>query len=211
MRARVGAGFLHILGLDFVAFRADERDVHAHLGRGEEQGGCHVVAVAYVGQVDALQPAVLLLDSEEVGQRLAGVLLVGQAVDDGHARVLGQVSTSAVREDAGHDAVHHAPQHAGHVGHALALAEADVVGPQVERVPAELGHAGLEADLRPQRGLLEDHRQLLAFQDAVRLRRSFACASVQPPGAHICHISSVLKSAIETKLRPFMLTAIRLS
>ena len=42
-----------------------------------------------------------------------------------------RVSTSLVGEYAGHDAVHHAPQHARHVGHAFALAQRDVVGAEV--------------------------------------------------------------------------------
>ena len=44
----------------------------------------------------------------------------------------------------------------------LALAELDVLGPEVDRVPAQLRHAGLERHPGAQRGLLEDHRQRAA-------------------------------------------------
>ena len=90
----IGAGGLHVVGGYGVALGADERDVHADAGRGDHQGGGHVVAVAHLGQVDALDAPFLLPDGEQVGQRLAGVFAVGQAVDHRHARVLGQVSTS---------------------------------------------------------------------------------------------------------------------
>jgi hypothetical protein len=55
-----------------------------------QPGVGHVVAVAHPGHHLALDGAAVLDEGEDVGQDLAGVELVGQAVDDGHARVLGK-------------------------------------------------------------------------------------------------------------------------
>ena len=74
-----------------------------------------------------------------------------------------ELDDDLVRTGPDHDRVDEPLEVAGDVADALAGAEDDVVG-QVDRVPAELGHAGLERDARPQARLLEEHRERPAGQ-----------------------------------------------
>ncbi len=55
----------------------------AELRGGEHEGVADVVAVADVGEVKALRGAEALFEGEEVGDGLAGVLEIGEGVDDG--------------------------------------------------------------------------------------------------------------------------------
>ena len=71
----------------------------------------------------------------------------------------------------------------------------------------QLEHARFKADLRAQRRLLEDHRQLLARQDAVRLADLLLRSSAARPAPKLSRSLPLVKSATETKLRPFMLSA----
>ena len=154
-----------------VARRRGDGDVHPHLRRAEHQRVGHVVAVADVGDLLSLQIAEVLPRGEVVGHGLAGVREVGEAVDDGDARVLGEVGDGLVREGARHDAVDVAREDFRGVVDRLAAAELDVARGEEEGVAAELEHAGLERDARARRRLLEDHGQGLAAEGvAVALR-----------------------------------------
>src|SRR5438094_2816149 len=55
-----------------VAARASEADGHAHFGRSFDQRVGHVVAVSDVGQLYAVQGALLLPHGEQIGERLHG-------------------------------------------------------------------------------------------------------------------------------------------
>ena len=92
-------------------------------------------------------------------ERLAGVLGVGQGVDDRHAGPLGQFFQSALSEGAHGDGVDVTAEYPGDIGDALALAQADFGGGKVHRLAAELFHRQFEADAGTQRGFLEDEGQ----------------------------------------------------
>jgi len=81
-----------------------------------------------------------------------------QAVEHGDPRLGGELDGDLMRARADHDPVDEPFEVAGDVADALASAEHDVVR-QVDRMPAELDHPGLERDPRPQAGLLEQHGQ----------------------------------------------------
>ena len=108
--------------------------------------------------------AEVLAQRVQVGQRLAGMRLVGQPVDDRAVGVAGDFLDRGVLLRADDDHVDHFAQHAGEVGDALALAEADVVA-EHDAAAAQVGDAGLEADPRPQRLLLEQQGQRPAGQE----------------------------------------------
>ena len=133
-------------------------DLHAEGGADECQGVEDVVAIADECQHQPIQPAEPLPDREQVGQRLARVLALGQPVDDRDAGLGGELDGHVVRPRPEDDGIDEPLQVAGHVVDALAGAQDGIVG-QVDGVPAELGHPRLEAHPGPEAGLLEEHRQ----------------------------------------------------
>ena len=66
------------------AFGRGDGAVRAELRGGEHERVADVVAVADVGEVKALDGAEALFEGEEVGDGLAGMLEVGERVDDGN-------------------------------------------------------------------------------------------------------------------------------
>jgi hypothetical protein len=123
-------------------------------------------------ELEPLEPAAPLAQREVVGERLAGVQQVGEAVDHRHRAVPREVEDVLVREDARHDPVHVARQHARRVGDRLAAVQLDVVAAQEQRAPAQLVHPDLERHAGARGRLLEDHRQRLAGEGrGVRVRR----------------------------------------
>ena len=118
-----------------------------------------VVAVAHEREHEALEAAEPLAQGQQVGQGLAGVLAQGQRVDDRDGGLHREAFHDVVGGDAGHDPLDEPLQVVGDVADRLALAEAHVAGGEIDPVPAELGHAGLERDPGPQAGVLEEHRQ----------------------------------------------------
>ena len=59
--------------------------------RGVDPRRQHVVVVAAPGDLAAADRAAMLLEGEDVGHHLAGMRLLGQAVDDRHGRVARQL------------------------------------------------------------------------------------------------------------------------
>ncbi len=133
----------------------------AEAAHGERHRGAHRVgALADEGAGEALDSAEVLEDGERVGHRLHRVVVVvGEAVDHRDGGVLDQLRQGRVERGARHDRVDQAADDAGRVGQRLVAAQVDLAGAQVLRVAAELGHAGLEADARARRRVLEEHRQ----------------------------------------------------
>ena len=66
-----------------------------------------------------------------------------------------QLQQVFVFEDPGHDAVHVAGKHSGHVRDGLPRPHAHFLLAQIKGVAAQLLDAHLEADSRPERGFLE--------------------------------------------------------
>ncbi len=166
-RCGLGAGDDRRVG----AVRLGGADHHAHAGLGAHLGErvSHVVAVAGVDELDALEPAAVLADGERVGHALAGVMSIGKAVDHRHLPVLGEVVNVLLGEGADHDAVYVAAHHVGRVFDRLAHSQLDVVGAQEHGLGAELLDADLEAHPGARAGLHEDHRHGPPGEHGVRL------------------------------------------
>jgi len=96
---------------------------------------------------------------------------VAKRVDHRNRRVTGKLLDVGVREGSNRDRVDVTAEHHGGVADRLAAAQLEVVGAQVQRRPAEVRHADLEGDAGPRRGLLEDHPERAAGQDAMLLTR----------------------------------------
>src|SRR5215217_451681 len=133
-------------------------------GAAESEGVGDVIAVADVGDPDPFKPSELLADGEEVGESLARVMGVCEAVYDWDLCGPGELLEFLVVEGPDHDGVYVAGEDAARVRRGLPLAYLYLLGQQVEGVAAELVHADLEGDARAVRGLLEDHRQRPAAQ-----------------------------------------------
>ena len=112
--------------------------------RGHHQRRTDVVPVAEVHNAHAFEPAEPLSDREHVGERLAGVGFVGEAVDHRDLRVLGQLLDVVLRERADHDCVGIARQDARRVGDGFAPAELRIGRIQHDALPAELAHGDVE-------------------------------------------------------------------
>ena len=149
------------------------RDAHRHpeLRRHRQEGMAHIIPVAHIGELQAVESPQLLPQREEVAQGLAGVQQVRKGVDHGDGSVPGELRHRRVREGARRDAIHPALEVPRHVFDGLALAQARLGVVEVDGETAHAGHANLKADARAQRRLLKDQRQLLAFERAGKRAR----------------------------------------
>ena len=134
-----------------------------------QPGIAHVVGVADPCHGLALDRPAMFDVGVDVGEDLARVVFVGQAVDHRHARIGRKALDDVLLEGADHDDVAHARDHLRRIFHRLAAAELRVARVQVDRRAAELLHAGLERQARARAGLLEDHHQRAVGQRPIVL------------------------------------------
>ena len=125
-----------------------------------------VVAVAEVGELDAVEPSELLADRHRVGERLERVGEVGEAVDHRNRCVLRERVDLRLVERADQERADEAREDERRVAVALAPRELQVGGREVQRHAAELGDPDLEPDPRARRRLVEDHPDRAPGQDA---------------------------------------------
>ena len=125
---------------------------------GQAQPGVHdIVAVAHVDDFQVVEAAAAFQDGEHVRHDLAGVVVVGQAVDHRYRGVLGQLEEVVVGEQAGHDHVVVARHHPGDVLDSLTFADRDVIRSQVNGVTAHAKEAGFKRDAGAGRRFGENH------------------------------------------------------
>jgi hypothetical protein len=113
----------------------------------------------------------MLFEGHEIGQRLAGMLEIGERVDHRHARVGRHLGDGVVRVGAQHDYIHPALYVTRHVGDRLALAERRVGLIHEDRVAAHGVDAGLKGQARAQAGLLKHQHHLLGVEGMAILAR----------------------------------------
>ena len=173
----------------------------AELRRRMHERSGDVVAVADVGERAPLAVAPVLAQRQHVGQRLAGMLLVAQRVDDVQSRAAAAsvlaLSCAYVRITS---AAHPAFEVARDVLRAARARRRRIPG-QVQRVAAELADRDLERRPRAQRGLLEEQRDVRALSAFAvgafvpRRRSAFSCAARSSSRSR----SSADRSRIERK------------
>ena len=105
----------------------------------------------------------------DVGENLAGVVFVGEAVDDRDARVRGEALDDRLLEGADHHDVDHARDDPRNVLDRLASRKVRVHAVQVDGDAAQLIHAGLERHSGARRRLFEHHRERAVAQRLVEL------------------------------------------
>ena len=144
--------------------RAGEPELEARERRGLHQRVRDVVAVAHVGDLEALEAAEALAKGQQVGQRLARVVVVGERVDHGHRGRLGHLLHVALRERPDDDRGAVGGHDARRVGDRLAAAELQLVRAQHDRQGAEPVDRGLDRYTRARGRLREVTRDGLARQ-----------------------------------------------
>ena len=152
------------LALRFVAIRAAEPQFEVRQrGRFDPTVG-QIKPVADIGHAQLAQIAEALAQGQQIGQQLARMQEVGESIDHRHAGFQSQFDANLMGESANHDEVDPARQIARHVLDRFALADPDILRGEIDGVATKLRHPGLEGYARPQRGLLEDHRERAAAQ-----------------------------------------------
>src|SRR6202012_3819097 len=85
---------------------------------------------------------------EDVGQHLARVIFVGQAIDDRHTRIVGKALEDVLAEGADHDDVDHARDDLRSVFDRLAAAQLRITRAHEYRMTAKLEDARFEREAR---------------------------------------------------------------
>ena len=155
----VGFGEIEDKGVGTVVVRAGDGNLHPDGQAADDVGVCHVVAVPDVAELVSLEAALVLTDGHEVGENLAGMAVVGQAVDDRNGAVFRQVLDLLLGKGADHNAVQVAGEDAGGVLHRFAAADLKVAAAQKQRLPAQLVHASLKGDAGAGGRFLENHAE----------------------------------------------------
>ena len=131
----------------------------------------HVVGVAHPADRTAFDRDIVLHERENVRHDLHGVIFVRQAVDHGHAAVVGKGLQAVLTKGADHHEVAHAAHDAGRVFDRLGAAELRALAREVNDVAAELIETRLKGDARAGARLFENHQQHLAAEGRIRRAR----------------------------------------
>jgi len=113
----------------------------------------------------------MLFEGHEVGESLAGMLEVGERVDDRDARVGGHFGDRVVRVGAQHDDIDPALHVARDIRDGLALAEGRVGLIDKDCIAAHGVDAGLEGEARAQTDFLKHEHHLLGVKGVAILAR----------------------------------------
>ncbi len=129
----------------------------------------HVVGITDPRDGLARDGAAMLDIGEHVGQHLARMMFIGQAIDNRYARIGGEAIDDVLAEGADHDDVAHARHHLRCVFDRLAAPQLAVARVQVDCRAAELMHAAFERQASACRVFLEHHDQRAVEQRVVWL------------------------------------------
>ena len=151
-------------GVRGVLFGAGDAQVESEAHGRVDIGLADVVAVADPGDGTSGNGSAVLLVGLQIGQQLAGVVLIGQGVDHRHAGMGGEGLHHVVAVSADHHGVHHGGNDAGRVGDGLPAPQLAVPRRQEQRVTTQLRHARFEGHPRSGGRLLENHGQGLVLQ-----------------------------------------------
>ena len=162
-----------------------------------------VVAIADEGEDHAVEPAEPLAEREDVGEPLARMFSQRQPVDDRDRRLSRELDDDRVRAGPGDDRIDEPLEVPGDVADALPGAHHDVLG-QVDRVAAELVHAGLERHPGAKARALEQHRERPPDERRRRVppRREELRLELRRR-SKTRRTSSRLRSATDRRSRPF--------
>ena len=124
---------------------------------------CHVVAIADINQLAALEHLHLLLNGEDIRQRLTRMQQVGQTVDNRYACIFSQLDNGIMGEGTDHNTVNEAGQHACCITNRFTAANLGSRIAQINRMAAQLPEANLKGGSGTGGSLGEQHGQSLAL------------------------------------------------
>ncbi len=130
----------------------------------------HIVAVAYVSEMDFRQIAEMFLQRKKVGQRLARMLEFTERVNHRNARVGSHLFNDYVAEGAQHDDVDPAFKIVRDVVEGFAGIETAGSLIHKECAAAKAIHSSFKRETSAQRGLLKEHHHLFARENSAEIR-----------------------------------------
>ena len=157
--------------VELIPPRRRQHEPHPQQAAEHRQRPGHVVAVTDERERVPRQPAHAPLQRVDVGQRLAGMAVVGEPVDHRHTRRRRQLLDGGMGLRAADDHIDILAEHAAEVGDALPRRREARVVAQEEARAAQVHHRRLEAHARPQTRLLEHERHHAARQQGVATAR----------------------------------------
>jgi len=131
----------------------------AQHGGGVDPRVSHVVAIADPRHPQVIEAAPLFLDSLQISQHLAGVVTVGQAVNDGNGRMTSQLFHIGVSEGADNQGIQVARQDAGGISQRFLPGKLKVVGGHKQALTPQAAHGGLKGDPGAGRRLHENETE----------------------------------------------------
>ena len=182
-----------------VALRADTGDLHPSQQSAHDEAVCHAAAVADKAELPARKAAPALPNGHQVGQNLAGMGVIRQAVDHRHTGQLGKLFQIALAVGAPHHAVVVAAQHPGGVLEGLAPAGLQLGGVHVIAQAAHLVHTHLKAGAGAGGRLGEQHGHRFTGQQGGSAAQFLLCLELvghiqdvgQLAGGQIAHFQQI--------------------
>ena len=163
---RILAGILKNLHIRLKALRIGRNKINACLGAAVHVGIGHVVAIAYIGHLQALEIlALVLLNSQQVSQNLARMQKVSQGIDNRHVRPFSKLLHPVMAKGANHDAVQITGHNTGSILDRLAPAQLQITVGQKQCLTAQLIHTCFKGKAGTGGRFLKNHAQSLALQD----------------------------------------------
>ena len=154
----------HDVRMRVITFRACNRDFHTNSQCADDQRVCHIVAVADVAEIQAVECTLIFTDGHQVSQNLTGMCIVGQAVDNRDAAETSQIFDFLLFKGTDHNTVEVTGEYAGSILNRFAAADLQVTGGEELCEAAQLVHTGFERNTGTGGGFLEDHTEGFAFQ-----------------------------------------------
>src|ERR1700737_368334 len=121
-----------------------------------------IIAIPEIGELPPAGGAEFFLQRREVRKSLAGMVEIGQRVDDRNTRVRRQSVEGFLSEYARYDSLHPARKAPRHIGNSLAPAQSRVCVVEENGRSAHVNNADFEGDARAQGRLFKNHRQQTA-------------------------------------------------
>ena len=165
---RLDSSQIHDASIRLIPRRTAHGNRHAGLGRSLNERIRHIVAVTDIRDLDTLQAPFSFLNGQQVGQGLAGMIQIGEAVDDRNAGLPCPLLGDGVIEGPQDDGIQVARQHMRRIRHCFPAGQLNVAHRQHHGLAAELIHSGLERDTGPGRRLLEQQAQHTPWQEGMR-------------------------------------------